>query len=207
MTVNVQRKRRYKIRRIYRIPPPPKQASAADRLYILASLACIVGIIIGAYCFNSDLSGAELLSAAFESRSYDAVPVFTASLTATAAYIIICFFSGLSAAGQAVGYLVCAVKGMSAGYLSAFALSHGDIPVAVNILTPQVLCIAAVILAARENIRMSAYIYGRSFGEPQSDGSGNLRLYLAKFAVIAAAAAAGAAVCGIIALITGQLIF
>ncbi len=207
MTVNVQRKRHYKIRRIYRIPPVQKKASVSDRLYALASLVCLGGIILGAYCFYAYSDSSELLSAAYASRGYDAAAVFRASLTSAAAYIIICFFSGLSAAGQAVGYIICAVKGMSAGYLSAFALSQGNIPTAVNILAPQVLCIAVVVLAARENIRMSAYVYGRSFGEPQSDGSGNLRLYFAKFAVITAAAAAGAAISGCIALITGQLIF
>lgn len=203
MTVNVQKRRRYKIRRISRPPVPPVQQAElteGQRLYILLTFIAAAGFFAGAYTFCS--YGGDF-SAAAVTDMYDS---FIKSFCAVMIYIVLCFFSGLSAPGQAVGFVLCVFKGMGAGFLSAWAVKSGDIRIAADILPFEAISIVTIILAARENIRMSRLISRRSFSDTESTGKGDLRLYFAKFAVIMLTGAAAAAVDGIIAAVTGNMI-
>ncbi len=121
-------------------------------------------------------------------------------------YVILCFFCGLSAGGQAAGYILSILKGLGAGYLSAYAVKSGDIGCMLSYLPFEAISIVSVIMAARENIRMSRLISRRSFSDTESTGKGDLKLYFAKFAVITITAAAAAAVGGIASVLTGNII-
>lgn len=191
MTVNPVKKRRYKIRRVYSAPSPvQREMSPARKLYILLTVICMAGAVTGAYSFSVfPCDSSELIPMG---KGFTAV--FVDSLAAVLAYVLICFFSGLSAAGQPVGYILCAVKGMAAGYLSACAVSSGNLAVILDILPFQAVCTVTVILAARENIRLSGYISDRSFGSGGGNGDSSLGLYMSKFGIICLTALGAAAV-------------
>ena len=128
---------------------------------------------------------------------------FVTSLCSVGIYVLLFFFGGLSAAGQPMGYILCFFKGLGTGYLAAYAacaMKSGDVCAALNILPFEAVSMVTVILGARENIRMSSYISGRSFGASgAASDEGSLRLYLAKFALILLTGIAAAAVRGLMA--------
>ncbi len=206
MTVNVQKRRSYRIKRVSRYAPPPRGISPARRIYLLLTAVSAAGVLIGACSRTASDIPCEISRAGFADS-------FLGSLCAVMLYVAICFFAGISSAGSVCGYLICLFKGMGAGYLSAELFSGGigaaDIGTALNILPFEAVSMAAVILAARENIRMSRLIFRRSFGnsEKSSDSGGSLRLYLLKFGIIVLLAAGAALVDGVMAVITGNIGF
>ena len=79
-------------------------------------------------------------------------------------------------------------------------MKSGDGCAALNILPFEAVSMVTVIFGARENIRMSSYISGRSFGASgEASDEGSLRLYLAKFALILLTGIAAAAMRGLMA--------
>lgn len=193
MTVNVRRKRRYTISRVSRIPPV--RTSTGSRLYILLTGLSAAGVLTGALCFDGGFDIAP---------SMDAVRDMTASLGVMGAYILVCFLCGLTAFGEPAGWLLCLFKGMGAGFLAAAALGT-DIKTALCTLPFEAAGLAALIPAARENIRMSRLIRERAFGKPEqsADGKECLRLYFLKFGIIAAAGACAALLDGLMSAAAG----
>ena len=189
MTVNVQKRRRYRVRRMTRELPAEREMSPGRRLYMLLTVIAAAGVFAGAYSY----SGGEI----------NAEGGFVTSLCSVGIYVLLFFFGGLSAAGQPVGYILCFFKGLGTGYLAAYAacaMKSGDVCAALNILPFEAVSMVTVILGARENIRMSSYISGRSFGASgAASDEGSLRLYLAKFALILLTGIAAAAVRGLMA--------
>lgn len=206
MTVNVQRRRRYKIRHTYQLPSD-RHAASAQSLYLRPALICAAGIFMGAYSF-SQYGGTDVTA---QLCCVSPLRAFLDSFAAAELYVLLCFLAGFSSMGAPVGYLLCLFKGMGAGYLSACMMPSGilgtNIQAAAAILPFEVMSTAVVILAARENIRMSALTSKRTFGSAENDGMDNLRLYLAKFALITLAAAGISAADAIASLIfTGNFL-
>ncbi len=195
MTAKIQKKRqRYIISRIDRgqVQYARKTVSPAGRLYALLTVLAAAGVFIGAYTFSlyaDRTSEAQKLCGYMTSGGFGTA--FADSIICLAAIIVICFFCGFSSAGQPFGYIICILKGMGAGYISACVFSEGLEGInaqAAAALPFQIMGTAIVILAARENIRMSAVTASRTFGRSAANGKSGLKLYLAKFAVISAAA-------------------
>ena len=206
MTVNVQKRRSYRVRRVSRPAPPRRTVSPAKRIYLLLTAISASGVFIGACSRLSDGVPVKISAAGFSDS-------FFGSLAAVMLYVAICFFSGMSWTGSVCGYLLCLFKGMGAGYLSAELFGSGlagaDVCSVLNVLPFEAVSMAAVIFAARENIRMSQLIFRRSFGSSEkSENSGDpLRLYLMKFGVILLLAAGAALVDGVMAVIAGNIGF
>ena len=119
-------------------------------------------------------------------------------------YIILFFFGGLSSVGKPIAYLLCVFKGMGAGFLSACLFSAGvgsiDAAATAEILPFEAMSLAVVILAARENIRLSHITAKRTFAQAEGSGA-DISLYLKKFGVIIAAAAAVSAIDGLMSVL------
>lgn len=198
MTVNVQKKQRYRITRIYKAGERSSPSGQARRLYLLLTLITAAGVFAGAYCYNSDCGAAEMV-AVHGGRGFAAQ--FADSFAFLCCCIALCFFSGFSALGKPAAYLLCILKGMAAGCLSACIFESGlagaDLAAAMDILPFEAMGTAIVIFAARENIRLSDIAARRLF-DGGSEGSADIGLYIKKFGVILLSAAAAAAVDGII---------
>lgn len=203
MTVNTQKRRRYRIRRVSR-PAPQKEMSPAKRIYLLLTAVSASGVLIGA------------LSGIYHGNAVISIPAgfadaFIGSFAAVMLYILLLFLGGTSPAGAFCGYFLCLFKGMGAGFLSAAVLRNGafsaDLREVINVLPFEAVSMAAVIFAARENIRMSRLISDRFFLPTENRGEGKdcFGLYIMKFGVITLLAAAAALADGLMAVISGNM--
>ena len=203
MTVNTQKRRRYRIRRVSR-PAPQREISPANRIYLLLTAVSASGVLIGA------------LSGIYHGNAVISIPAgfadaFIGSFAAVMLYILLLFLGGTSPAGAFCGYFLCLFKGMGAGFLSAAALRNGafsaDLREVINVLPFEAVSMAAVIFAARENIRMSRLISDRFFIPTENRGEGKdcFGLYIMKFGVITLLAAAAALADGLMAVISGNM--
>ena len=204
MTVNVQRRHSYRIKRVSR-PAPRRDISPAKRIYMFLTAISAAGVFIGVY---SAINSAVPFELRAESGFIDS---FAGSLAAVMLYVTVCFFAGLSSAGSVCGYLLCLFKGMGAGFLSAEIFRRGlgslNISDALNVLPFEAFGTAAVIFAARENIRMSRLISEKAFGKTNGGGDSTdcLRLYLMKFGVITLLAVGAAITDGLMAVVAGNM--
>lgn len=203
MTVNTQKRRRYRIRRVSR-PAPQREISPAKRIYLLLIAISASGVLIGA------------LSGIYHGNAVISIPAgfadaFIGSFAAAMFYILLLFLGGTSPAGAFCGYFLCLFKGMGAGFLSAAVLRNGafsaDLREVINVLPFEAVSMAAVIFAARENIRMSRLISDRFFLPTENMGEGKdcFGLYIMKFGVITLLAAAAALADGLMAVISGNM--
>ena len=203
MTVNTQKRRRYRIRRVSR-PAPQREISPAKRIYLLLTAVSASGVLIGA------------LSGIYHDNAVISIPAgfadaFIGSFAAVMLYILLLFLGGTSPAGAFCGYFLCLFKGMGAGFLSAAVLRNGafsaDLREVINVLPFEAVSMAAVIFAARENIRMSRLISDRFFIPTENRGEGKdcFGLYIMKFGVITLLAAAAALADGLMAVISGNM--
>lgn len=203
MTVNTQKRRRYRIRRVSR-PAPQREISPAKRIYLLLTAISASGVLIGA------------LSGIYHGNAVISIPAgfadaFIGSFAAVMLYILLLFLGGTSPAGAFCGYFLCLFKGMGAGFLSAAVLRNGafsaDLREVINVLPFEAVSMAAVIFAARENIRMSRLISDRFFLPTENRGEGKdcFGLYIMKFGVITLLAAAAALADGLMAVISGNM--
>lgn len=203
MTVNTQKRRRYRIRRVSR-PAPQREISPAKRIYLLLTAVSASGVLIGA------------LSGIYHGNAVISIPAgfadaFIGSFAAVMLYILLLFLGGTSPAGAFCGYFLCLFKGMGAGFLSATVLRNGafsaDLREVINVLPFEAVSMAAVIFAARENIRMSRLISDRFFLPTENRGEGKdcFWLYIMKFGVITFLAAAAALADGLMAVISGNM--
>lgn len=203
MTVNTQKRRRYRIRRVSR-PAPQREISPAKRIYLLLTAISASGVLIGA------------LSGIYHGNAVISIPAgfadaFIGSFAAVMLYILLLFLGGTSPAGAFCGYFLCLFKGMGAGFLSAAVLRNGafsaDLREVINVLPFEAVSMAAVIFAARENIRMSRLISDRFFLPTENRGEGKdcFGLYIMKFGVITFLAAAAALADGLMAVILGNM--
>ena len=203
MTVNTQKRRRYRIRRVSR-PAPQREISPAKRIYLLLTAISASGVLIGA------------LSGIYHGNAVISIPAgfadaFIGSFAAVMLYILLLFLGGTSPAGAFCGYFLCLFKGMGAGFLSAAVLRNGafsaDLREVINVLPFEAVSMAAVIFAARENIRMSRLISDSFFLPTENRGEGKdcFGLYIMKFGVITLLAAAAALADGLMAVISGNM--
>ena len=203
MTVNTQKRRRYRIRRVSR-PAPQREISPAKRIYLLLTAISASGVLIGA------------LSGVYHGNAVISIPAgfadaFIGSFAAVMLYTLLLFLGGTSPAGAFCGYFLCLFKGMGAGFLSAAVFRNGafsaDLREVINVLPFEAVSMAAVIFAARENIRMSRLISDRIFIPTENRGEGKdcFGLYIMKFGVITLLAAAAALADGLIAVISGKM--
>lgn len=203
MTVNTQKRRRYRIRRVSR-PAPQREISPAKRIYLLLTAISASGVLIGA------------LSGIYHGNAVISIPAgfadaFIGSFAAVMLYILLLFLGGTSPAGAFCGYFLCLFKGMGAGFLSAAVFRNGafsaDLREVINVLPFEAVSMAAVIFAARENIRMSRLISDRFFLPTENRGEGKdcFGLYIMKFGVITFLAAAAALADGLMAVISGNM--
>lgn len=203
MTVNTQKRRRYRIRRVSR-PAPQREISPAKRIYLLLTAVSASGVLIGA------------LSGIYHDNAVISIPAgfadaFIGSFAAVMLYILLLFLGGTSPAGAFCGYFLCLFKGMGAGFLSAAVFRNGafsaDLREVINVLPFEAVSMAAVIFAARENIRMSRLISDRFFIPTENRGEGKdcFGLYIMKFGVITLLAAAAALADGLMAVISGNM--
>lgn len=203
MTVNTQKRRRYRIRRVSR-PAPQREISPAKRIYLLLTAISASGVLIGA------------LSGVYHGNAVISIPAgfadaFIGSFAAVMLYTLLLFLGGTSPAGAFCGYFLCLFKGMGAGFLSAAVFRNGafsaDLCEVINVLPFEAVSMAAVIFAARENIRMSRLISDRFFIPTENRGEGKdcFGLYIMKFGVITLLAAAAALADGLMAVISGNM--
>lgn len=203
MTVNTQKRRRYRIRRVSR-PAPQREISPAKRIYLLLTAISASGVLIGA------------LSGVYHGNAVISIPAgfadaFIGSFAAVMLYTLLLFLGGTSPAGAFCGYFLCLFKGMGAGFLSAAVFRNGafsaDLREVINVLPFEAVSMAAVIFAARENIRMSRLISDRFFIPTENRGEGKdcFGLYIMKFGVITLLAAAAALADGLMAVISGNM--
>ena len=203
MTVNTQKRRRYRIRRVSR-PAPQREISPAKRIYLLLTAVSASGVLIGA------------LSGIYHDNAVISIPAgfadaFIGSFAAAMLYILLLFLGGTSPAGAFCGYFLCLFKGMGAGFLSATVLRNGafsaDLREVINVLPFEAVSMAAVIFAARENIRMSRLVSDSFFkpSEGREEGKDCFGLYIMKFGVITLLAAAAALADGLMAVISGNM--
>lgn len=203
MTVNTQKRRRYRIRRVSR-PAPQREISPAKRIYLLLTAVSASGVLIGA------------LSGTYHDNAVISIPAgfadaFIGSFAAAMLYILLLFLGGTSPAGAFCGYFLCLFKGMGAGFLSAAVFRNGafsaDLREVINVLPFEAVSMAAVIFAARENIRMSRLISDRFFIPTENRGEGKdcFGLYIMKFGVITLLAAAAALADGLMAVISENM--
>lgn len=203
MTVNTQKRRRYRIRRVSR-PAPQREISPAKRIYLLLTAVSASGVLIGA------------LSGIYHDNAVISIPAgfadaFIGSFAAVMLYILLLFLGGTSPAGAFCGYFLCLFKGMGAGFLSAAVFRNGafsaDLREVINVLPFEAVSMAAVIFAARENIRMSRLISDSFFLPTENRGEGKdcFGLYIMKFGVITLLAAAAALADGLMAVISGNM--
>ena len=203
MTVNTQKRRRYRIRRVSR-PAPQREISPAKRIYLLLTAISASGVLIGA------------LSGIYHGNAVISIPAgfadaFIGSFAAVMLYILLLFLGGTSPAGAFCGYFLCLFKGMGAGFLSAAVFRNGafsaDLREVINVLPFEAVSMAVVIFAARENIRMSRLISDRFFIPTENRGEGKdcFGLYIMKFGVITLLAAAAALADGLMAVILGNM--
>lgn len=203
MTVNTQKRRHYRIRRVSR-PAPQREISPAKRIYLLLTAISASGVLIGA------------LSGIYHGNAVISIPAgfadaFIGSFAAVMLYILLLFLGGTSPAGAFCGYFLCLFKGMGAGFLSAAVFRNGafsaDLCEVINVLPFEAVSMAAVIFAARENIRMSRLISDRFFIPTENRGEGKdcFGLYIMKFGVITLLAAAAALADGLMAVISGNM--
>ncbi len=203
MTVNTQKRRRYRIRRVSR-PAPQREISPAKRIYLLLTAVSASGVLIGA------------LSGIYHGNAVISIPAgfadaFIGSFAAVMLYILLLFLGGTSPAGAFCGYFLCLFKGMGAGFLSAAVFRNGafsaDLREVINVLPFEAVSMAVVIFAARENIRMSRLISDRVFLPTENRGEGKdcFGLYIMKFGVITLLAAAAALADGLMAVISGNM--
>lgn len=204
MTVNTQKRRRYRIRRVSR-PAPQKEISAAKRIYLLLTAVSASGVLIGSL---SGVNSEKVFDIRIPVSFSDA---FIGSLGAVIIYILLLFLAGTSPAGAFCGYFLCLFKGMGAGFLSAGIFRNGalsaDVCEVINVLPFEAVSMAAVIFAARENIRMSRLISEKLFltSEIRGEGKDCFRLYIMKFGIITLLAAAAALADGLMAVISGNM--
>lgn len=203
MTVNTQKRRRYRIRRVSR-PAPQREISPAKRIYLLLTAISASGVLIGA------------LSGVYHGNAVISIPAgfadaFIGSFAAVMLYTLLLFLGGTSPAGAFCGYFLCLFKGMGAGFLSAAVLRNGafsaDLREVINVLPFEAVSMAVVIFAARENIRMSRLISDSFFVSAENRGEGKdcFGLYIMKFGVITLLAAAAALADGLMAVISGNM--
>lgn len=203
MTVNTQKRRRYRIRRVSR-PAPQREISPAKRIYLLLTAVSASGVLIGA------------LSGVYHGNAVISIPAgfadaFIGSFAAVMLYTLLLFLGGTSPAGAFCGYFLCLFKGMGAGFLSAAVFRNGafsaDLREVINVLPFEAVSMAVVIFAARENIRMSRLISDRFFLPTENRGEGKdcFGLYIMKFGVITLLAAAAALADGLMAVISGNM--
>ncbi len=203
MTVNTQKRHRYRIRRVSR-PAPQREISPAKRIYLLLTAVSASGVLIGA------------LSGIYHGNAVISIPAgfadaFIGSFAAVMLYILLLFLGGTSPAGAFCGYFLCLFKGMGAGFLSAAVFRNGafsaDLREVINVLPFEAVSMAVVIFAARENIRMSRLISDRFFIPTENRGEGKdcFGLYIMKFGVITLLAAAAALADGLMAVILGNM--
>lgn len=204
MTVNMQKRHRYRIRRVTR-PVPSREISPAKRIYFLLTAVSASGVLIGA------LSGVYHGDMAAIRTPVGFADAFAGSFASVMLYILLLFLSGTSPAGAVCGYFLCLFKGMGAGFLSAEIFRSGAFSAngaeVINVLPFEAVSMAAVIFAARENIRMSRLISERLFIPTENRGEGKdcFGLYIMKFGVITLLAAAAALADGLMAVISGNM--
>ena len=178
--------------------------SPAKRIYLLLTAVSASGVLIGA------------LSGIYHGNAVISIPAgfadaFIGSFAAVMLYILLLFLGGTSPAGAFCGYFLCLFKGMGAGFLSAAVFRNGafsaDLREVINVLPFEAVSMAAVIFAARENIRMSRLISDRFFLPTENRGEGKncFGLYIMKFGVITLLAAAAALADGLMAVISGNM--
>ena len=97
MTVNVQKRRRYRVRRMTRELPAEREMSPGRRLYMLLTVIAAAGVFAGAYSYSGGgrKGGGGVLFALLSSPFPLGV------------FGLLFFFCGLFAAGVAFGYLLC----------------------------------------------------------------------------------------------------
>ena len=96
MTVNVQKRRRYRVRRMTRELPAEREMSPGRRLYMLLTVIAAAGVFAGAYTY----SGGEI------NAGGGFVSAFVTSLCSVGIYVLLFFFGGLSAVVQPMGYIL-----------------------------------------------------------------------------------------------------
>jgi len=197
MTVNVQKRKRCRIRRSFKPAVPLK----SDRLYLLSTVCVAAGMLAGAY--SAAYSGEQMITGG------SFTDCFFGSLASVMLYILLFFFGGLSSVGAVAAVLLCIFKGMGAGFIAYGVFGTGiwaaDMAELLNFLPFEAMSITAVIFAARENIRMSGLVSRRSFGGDKSASSEDaLRLYIMKFCIIALFAAFAAVIDGLMAVVSGN---
>lgn len=201
MTVNTARtpkRQTYRIRRIRRGTPPENKDNGLthnERLSLALFFVTGLGAAAGALCCPYVTN--EVQAAITASEGGSLWEIFADSFIIAAVYILICFFGGFSSAGRPLAYFLCLFKGMGAGLLSAYIFGEGLMltDTAAGVLPFEVIGTASVILAARENIRLSEVTAKRTFGKLGGEnGQADIMLYLKKFGVIMLTAAAAAMV-------------
>ncbi len=104
--------------------------------------------------------------------------------------LLTCFFLGFSAVSHPIELIVPVFHGFGTGTALAGVYdlwgTKGILLSAVLIVPGAVISAFAVIVAVRESLAMSGYVYRCTFGKASAVGEADFRLYFSKFVVLCA---------------------
>lgn len=156
--------------------------------FFLLCLVEIVGIIIGSFLAVS--SDNEFLRQNFCPALHGAtlLEIFRSTLVSSLIFIIMAFFSGLSAIGQPVGIALIIAKGAEIGLSAGFIYAQKGLsafPAVMVLNVPKALAFSAVaVLAVREVWRSSSSLLRFLVSGEHSTEQNSLRLYCLKYLVL-----------------------
>ncbi len=157
--------------------------------FFLLCLTEIVGIIIGS-CIAVSCRDNEILKQIVSPALYGTtlLEIFRSTLVSSLIFIIIAFFSGLSAFGQIFGIALIIAKGAEIGISVYFFYAEkglSAIPAVMVLNVPKIIAVSVVaVLAVREVWRSSSEILHFLVSGERNSEHANLKLYCLKYIVL-----------------------
>ncbi|MGN0661426.1 MAG: stage II sporulation protein M [Oscillospiraceae bacterium] len=179
--------------------------------------ATLFGVLLGTVLVwilnDSQQTSLKAITQGFvESRANQGfLEIASSSFFSAAVYLIIAFFLGFCAISQPISLLLPFFKGMGLGLsMAQIYLEYGFSGIYIclaSILPNALIVIFAVILAARESIRLSNVFLHSAMRGSSGEERGLVKNYLLKFTILFLMALAAAVADGVLCLIFSKLLF
>lgn len=173
---------------------PPAQPTKKMKLFYVLIFLFILGMLYGALLLQSEganiLSGISTINDTYvaDKSSQSVFVTFIDSLTSASIFLGISFLVGFSSIGQPAAMVTVFARGLGIGSCMGYLyLNYGAKGVgysALLILPAAVLSTFALILSARESVRMSNLLLSGFFRETTKQSKQALKLYLSKHLIL-----------------------
>lgn len=173
---------------------PQKPRFSNTRALLLAlMLVLLLGVLFGTLTFRGTDSGLSFITNSFikDRAEQTFIQTFANSFCGAGALALLCFFLGFSALAQPIELLVPLFRGLGLGTTIAFIYSSygvkGFAITLVLIIPHAVISSMAIIIAAREGLRLSNLFTGFAIGEKSALDfpiKKSIKLYLLKFVIL-----------------------